>query len=616
AEYCFAVPPNAINDYSVTDNGNVYTGGYQSCGNATIQTYITIGFNFPDDYTLDSWPVNGAVFSTPSFTTASDLVDSMNVWDPLGNWTLNGLIISGGFSGNTYGNLTISLNGIGVADVLPNPQMVETHTSMVLDTGFHELVLTNNVSGCAETVLVTVNCSTPVDCTPLLDFVFLETHIGDCFEQTAVCLPTPLEEVIRYELTNNGNLYQGLVEGCNFDSLLTYAYLTLPGGGNTGPYNLNEWIVNGTTFSGEFLNVAALVDSMNVWDPSSNWTFDPTTLVISGANPANAYSSMSINQIGTGAFTSLDLNVQLRANGTQLNLGVGNHELIFTDNVNGCADTLMVSIWCLETTIVIDTLLVGDADVICLDTFELPGNVVSVQNVCAENAGDYLSFDLIDSVNCVVIQALDVGQDSACMVICDDQNLCDTTYFYYTALMDTMPPTAIADVDSTTQGQPIVINIQTNDGTQNIDTVFISNDPSFGTATVNGASGTVTYTPDPEYCNSVTPDSLTYVACNTFGCDSTTVSVYVFCNTINVMNGFSPNGDNRNDFFVIQGLEAFPDNVLRVYNRWGNLIYRMDGYDNSWNGRWEGKDLPDGTYFYVLSDGVGQTYSGYVQIHR
>jgi gliding motility-associated-like protein len=74
-----------------------------------------------------------------------------------------------------------------------------------------------------------------------------------------------------------------------------------------------------------------------------------------------------------------------------------------------------------------------------------------------------------------------------------------------------------------------------------------------------------------------------------------------------VPDGFSPNGDGINDVFVIPGIEDYPDCELTVYNRWGNKIYYMKGYDNSWDGTPNDNSLlvgkqkaPSGTYYYVL----------------
>ena len=79
-------------------------------------------------------------------------------------------------------------------------------------------------------------------------------------------------------------------------------------------------------------------------------------------------------------------------------------------------------------------------------------------------------------------------------------------------------------------------------------------------------------------------------------------------------------GDNVNDYFTIENIEDFPNNKLLIFNRWGNMVHFKEGYLNDWDGVWEGKALPDGTYFYVLEytndAGEEKKLSGYVQIHR
>jgi gliding motility-associated-like protein len=48
--------------------------------------------------------------------------------------------------------------------------------------------------------------------------------------------------------------------------------------------------------------------------------------------------------------------------------------------------------------------------------------------------------------------------------------------------------------------------------------------------------------------------------------------------------------------FFIENLEAFKDVTLKIFNRWGRLLYESDNYQNTW----DGGNAPDGTYFYVL----------------
>lgn len=76
------------------------------------------------------------------------------------------------------------------------------------------------------------------------------------------------------------------------------------------------------------------------------------------------------------------------------------------------------------------------------------------------------------------------------------------------------------------------------------------------------------------------------------------------------------NGDGKNDFFNIRGLERFANNELQIFNRWGNLVYKTKGYNNTnaWNGKRNGGNLPTGTYFYIFDRGDGQIYKGYIEL--
>jgi len=67
-----------------------------------------------------------------------------------------------------------------------------------------------------------------------------------------------------------------------------------------------------------------------------------------------------------------------------------------------------------------------------------------------------------------------------------------------------------------------------------------------------------------------------------------------------ISNLFTPNGDGINDTWYLQDILNFPDNEVFVYNIYGNLVYTKKGYANDWAGTYNGSELPDGTYFYVV----------------
>ena len=86
---------------------------------------------------------------------------------------------------------------------------------------------------------------------------------------------------------------------------------------------------------------------------------------------------------------------------------------------------------------------------------------------------------------------------------------------------------------------------------------------------------------------------------------------------IGIPNAVTPNDDAENDVFWIRNIWHYPLNTLRIYNRWGNLVFEADGYNNTWDGTRNGRDLPDATYYYVLDLGNGDaTYKGTVTVFR
>ncbi len=90
---------------------------------------------------------------------------------------------------------------------------------------------------------------------------------------------------------------------------------------------------------------------------------------------------------------------------------------------------------------------------------------------------------------------------------------------------------------------------------------------------------------------------------------------------LKIPNAFSPNGDGINDKWIILGLESFSDNKVEVFNRYGQVVYSVIGYDNSgkvWDGTMNGKPLPVGTYYYIVDPkrAIAPKKSGWVVILR
>ncbi|QCE40326.1 gliding motility-associated C-terminal domain-containing protein [Psychroserpens sp. NJDZ02] len=98
---------------------------------------------------------------------------------------------------------------------------------------------------------------------------------------------------------------------------------------------------------------------------------------------------------------------------------------------------------------------------------------------------------------------------------------------------------------------------------------------------------------------------------------------------LEMFNAVTPNGDGDNDVFVIRNIELYPENTVKVYNRWGVVVYETSSYgsngnyfDGRSNGRVnvkEGELLPVGTYFYIVEytkEGDTKSRAGYLYIQR
>ena len=94
------------------------------------------------------------------------------------------------------------------------------------------------------------------------------------------------------------------------------------------------------------------------------------------------------------------------------------------------------------------------------------------------------------------------------------------------------------------------------------------------------------------------------------GCTSIdSIHVDILRSVFEIPNIFTPNNDGMNELFVIDGACKTYD--FKLYNRWGRKVYSNPDYNNGFNG----SDLPDGVYYYLINDGLID-YKGWVQILR
>ena len=240
--------------------------------------------------------------------------------------------------------------------------------------------------------------------------------------------------------------------------------------------------------------------------------------------------------------------------------------------------------------------------------------------------------------NVLIPQGTPIGTYTLEYRICDihHQSNYDTAIVKVSITSPPVPPsTLVVTPDKFTYtGNAIVGNILDNDTIDdnpielpNDDVNIEAEEPTDTAPYIETSTGNVivpTHTPAGTY-------TLNYELCieNLTICDATTVEVIVpdtltppappkpqedeTVSPTNVLipyNAISLNDDNKNDYFHIEGIEKYPDNIVRIYNKEGLKVFEVTGYDNknqSFKGFTQGEvavkkslELPVGTYFYFI----------------
>jgi len=86
---------------------------------------------------------------------------------------------------------------------------------------------------------------------------------------------------------------------------------------------------------------------------------------------------------------------------------------------------------------------------------------------------------------------------------------------------------------------------------------------------------------------------------------------------ISIPTSFTPNGDGKNDSWVVRNIDLYPGNNVKIFNRWGNLLYEASPYSPAWDGTFNGSPVPAETYYYIINLNNGtEPFTGTVTIVR
>lgn len=361
-------------------------------------------------------------------------------------------------------------------------------------------------------VLPATNC--PENIIPEDTLVYAAT---DCYLGTSACLPIHFVDILNFNILDNGTPYINGASGCIEQPATVYDISNLP---NTllaqgGPYQLEEWTVNGVIHTGMFNDLSELVMLMNHIDPSAGWLTD-TYSKIEGA--PGSYGPLMVSGVNGNTGQSFP-SIQNRPAGSILRVTPGEHTFIFKKIQTGCIDTAHIKVTCSN----------------CNPVHNYPTDLSGTINW--------------KSINCS---------------------------------NDTILPTTISF-------------IEIND--------WEINEPGYPALKISDKNGNIGLSVDTGF-------HFIYLRNKVTTCEYN-IALNLTCGSpdnddeLKIYTGMSPNGDDQNDVWYIDGLDNFPDNEVWVYNTQGNEVFHQKNYDSSWDGTWKGKLLPDGVYYYVVDLGDG-----------
>lgn len=114
-------------------------------------------------------------------------------------------------------------------------------------------------------------------------------------------------------------------------------------------------------------------------------------------------------------------------------------------------------------------------------------------------------------------------------------------------------------------------------------------------------------------------DSITYQVngLSPDGCEASIRIRVVVANRLFIPSAFTPNGDGKNDTWLLPNIESMPDADVSIFNRWGSVIFHSKGYATPWTGQIGDTPAPSGIYTYLIRTGFpGEEYRGELTLLR
>ncbi len=266
---------------------------------------------------------------------------------------------------------------------------------------------------------------------------------------------------------------------------------------------------------------------------------------------------------------------------------------------------------------------------VCLNAVDVDGDAITFGQPINNAGGGTMVRDKAPFDFCYIFTPAKNfnGQSLWTMSVSDATGLTATAAAKITVTPVNDPPNAVRDVFKVYRNVATEASLLANDSDIEGDKLTVNIKPVSGV--LHGQitlrpDGTFTYTSDRTYRGL---DSLVYEVCDNGVpslCSRATAVLDVGDEPFKVYEGVSPNGDGANEYLRIEGIDYYTNNSVQIFDRFENLVFEMNGYDNEervWRGQANkgvgNSVLPEGTYFYIVKLGDGSApVKGFVVLKR
>lgn len=469
--------------------------------------------------------------------------------------------------------VTDNCSGFSVTQTPAPGQIVPTGTTQVTltvtDAG-------NNQTSCSFTVNAVENVAPLINC---------PSAIQSCDYTVSFADPVVTENCY-YTLTQTAGLPSGSVFP---QGITTQSFIVVDSSGNSA-------------------NCSFTIEVLEIPDPAVI-ALDTIELCNTFTSPVNATAVTS----GTGGWSVIQgtgtFGDATAASTTVSGLAIGTNKIMWSVTSPSCGtlrDTLVIVVWPLPSQAnVQDTMLT------CSSV-----NVYITGNVPQFGIGTWSSNSgaTLDDIHAPValIDTLPGGDHQFIWTI--TSGICPSNSDTMVVVRPTQAEIFFPDTMLCINDLPIAITGSVPVASQNVVWTTLSGEADFSneyahqTDLLSASVGTVSivYWLNHPICG-ISKDTLVLAVsdCNGFEAD--------------IPNLFTPNNDGKNDEFVIPNLGVlYPGCQVKIYNRWGGLVFESEGYTQAWNGTYKGENVPMGTYFYhiELNDASAAEINGTVSIIR